>query len=55
MMPLSVAMPISELKGYVDACIDAYEGQDGGVPWSMMEAIQKKVDAINSIISEGHA
>jgi hypothetical protein len=53
-MPSPMGPPISELKGYVDACIDAYDGQDG-VPWSMMEAIQKKVDAIALIITEGHA
>lgn len=53
-MPSSVIVPISELKGYVDACIDAYEGQDGGVPWSTMETIQKKVDAIALTLQEGH-
>jgi hypothetical protein len=36
---------INELKGYVDACVDAYQNGEG-VPFSVMEIIQKKVETI---------
>jgi hypothetical protein len=45
---------INELKGYVDACLDVMgeEGCSGGIPWSMLETIQKKVDVISLAIKE---
>lgn len=45
MMDPIVATQINELKGYVDASIDAYQDGDG-VPFSVMETIQKKVETI---------
>ena len=36
---------LCELKGYVDACIDANQEGDG-VPFSMLETIQKRIDSI---------
>jgi hypothetical protein len=44
-----VETQIAELKGYMDACIDVMggEGCSSGIPWSMLETIHKKVEAIS--------
>jgi hypothetical protein len=42
-----VRAQVNELKGYVAACCDVYEDEpERGIPWSILETIQKKVDAI---------
>jgi hypothetical protein len=45
-MDLCVPSQIDELKGYVDACVDAYQDGDG-IPFTVMETIQKKITAIS--------
>jgi hypothetical protein len=45
---------VNELKGYMDACLDVMgeEGCSGGIPWSMLETIHKKVKTIALGIGE---
>ncbi len=43
---------ISELKGYIDACVDAYEEASGGIPFSVIETIQRKIETIALGIQE---
>ena len=42
----------AELKGYVDASIDAYQ-DDGGIPFAAMEEIQKRIKAIHALEYRG--
>jgi hypothetical protein len=51
MMDPIVRSQIDELKGYVDGCIDAYQDRDG-IPFAVMETIQKKVETISLGIRE---
>lgn len=37
-----------ELKGYVDACVDAYQDAEG-IPFSTMETIQKRIETIAKV------
>jgi hypothetical protein len=43
---------LMELKGYVDACVDAYQDNNDGIPYTVLENIQKRIATIVQIESD---